>query len=60
MILMSAVAGFFQSRPVTTTYDPTRKDLGVSSEARADRRTRFRRPRALNKFFRSGRGSSSR
>lgn len=32
MILMSPVSGLTQATPVTTSYDPARKDLGVSSE----------------------------
>jgi hypothetical protein len=43
MILMSAVRGLVQTQPVTTSYDPARKDVGVSSEERANPETVFRR-----------------
>ena len=43
MILMSPVAGLVQGRPVTTSYDPTREKVGVSSELRT--------PRRLSGFF---------
>jgi hypothetical protein len=46
MILMSPVGGLAQSSPVTTSYDPARRDLGVSSEPPAGSRGGSRRRRS--------------
>lgn len=45
MILMSPVEGLAQASPVTTSYDPSRRNLGVTSEPPAGSRAGSRRRR---------------
>jgi hypothetical protein len=59
MILMSPVGGLAQSSPVTTSYDPARWDLGVSSEPPADSRGGSRRIRSAEPLAPGNRTNAS-